>query len=109
MSRRISLGLVTPLVALLLAAFAVAALAGPALATEDEPAPAEEEEETVVTFAPGEEPAIELDLAEEAELPGPQWTYRFLVPLTITLAVLVVVVTVVMYFVRVVRARYQVQ
>lgn len=86
---------------------AISLFALPAIATEDEPAPAEEQ--TTVTFAPGEEPAIEVDLSAEPEEPGPQWTYRFLVPITITLAVLVIVLTVVQYFVRVVRARYQVQ
>lgn len=86
---------------------AVSLFAMPALATED--GPATDEEQTTVTFAPGEEPAIEVDLNAEPEEPGPQWTYRFLVPITITLAVLVVLVTVIQYFVRVVRARYQVQ
>jgi len=90
-----------------MAALVASVFALPVPAAEEEPAPAEEQ--TTVTFAPGEEPAIEVDLSAEPDEPGPQWTYRFLVPITITLAVLVVLVTVVQYFVRVVRARYQVQ
>lgn len=93
------------LVLVLVAVTGVALVAMPALAAEEEPA----EEQAPVTFAPGDEPAIEVDLSAEPDEPGPQWTYRFLVPLTITLAVLVVLVTVIQYFVRVVRARYQVQ
>lgn len=88
-------------------AVAAVALAMPVVAAEEEPAPAEEQ--TTVTFAPGEEPALEVDLFAEPEEPGPQWTYRFLIPITITLAVVVVLITVIQYFVRVVRARYQVQ
>lgn len=38
----------------------------------------------------------------------PDWTYRYLVPTLIALAVLVVVITTVQYFVRVVRSRYKV-
>lgn len=95
------------LLVLAMAALVASVFALPVLAAEEEPAPAEEQ--TPVTFAPGEEPAIEVDLSAEPDEPGPQWTYRFLVPITITLAVLVVLVTVVQYFVRVVRARYQVQ
>ncbi len=58
-------------------------------------------------LAQGEGPAV------EAPQPPPvdetlSWTYRFLIPTLLVLAVLVVVVTVVQYFVRVVRARYRV-
>lgn len=58
-------------------------------------------------LAQGEGPAI------EAPQPPPvddtlSWTYRFLIPTLLVLAVLVVVVTVVQYFLRVVRRRYRV-
>jgi len=53
------------------------------------------------------DPFIEVDTGEEPPA-DPQWTYRFLIPASIALTVLLVVGTVVMYFVRVVRARYTV-
>lgn len=90
-----------------LAAVALSALAAPAFAAEEEPAPADDQ--PPATFAPGEEPALVVDLDAEPAEPGPQWTYRFLIPTTIALAVVVVVITVVQYFLRVVRARYQTQ
>ncbi len=85
---------------------AVTLLALPAIAaTNEEPV----EEAPPATFAPGEAPAVEVDLFEEEEQQAPQWTYNFLVPTTIALAVVVVLVTVIQYFVRVVRPRYEVQ
>ncbi len=44
---------------------------------------------------------------DESE-PEPEWTFRYLVPATVLLGLVAVVVTVVQYFVRVVRTRYRV-
>jgi phosphatidylglycerophosphate synthase len=52
-------------------------------------------------------PAIEVPEPAPAE-DTPSWTYRFLIPTLLVLAVLVVVLTVVQYFVKVVGRRYRV-
>ena len=82
------------------------AIAGNALATEgsgetsttvaEEPAP-------TVDF----EPAVPVTTPDTTE-PLPDWTYRYMVPTAIALAVLVVVITCVQYFTRVVRRRYRI-
>ncbi len=53
------------------------------------------------------EPYIEVEVAE-SEAVEPQWTYRYLIPTTIALTILLIGGTVVMYFVKVVRSRYTV-
>ncbi len=58
-------------------------------------------------LAQGEGPAIEAPQPPPAE-ETLSWTYRFLIPTLLVLAVLVVVFTVVQYFIRVVRTRYRV-
>ena len=52
-------------------------------------------------------PAIEAPEPAPAD-DTPSWTYRYLIPTFLVLAVLAVVVTVVQYFVRVVGTRYRV-
>jgi hypothetical protein len=52
------------------------------------------------------EPAVPVDTTPVAET-NPDWTYRFFIPTLLVLAVLVVIVTVVQYFTRVVRNRYR--
>lgn len=70
----------------------------------DEPEPISEEVEVPVDAPP---PAVEFDPQPVEEEIVPAWTYRFLIPTLIALTVLVVVGTVVQYFIRVVRARYE--
>ncbi len=53
------------------------------------------------------EPAVTVPPPDESE-PEPEWTFRYLVPATVLLGLVAVVVTVVQYFVRVVRTRYRV-
>jgi hypothetical protein len=81
-------------------------MAAPALATEGP-------EETATTVA--EEPAPTVDFepavpvtAPETSEPLPDWTYRYMVPTAIALAVIVVVITCIQYFTRVVRRRYRI-
>ncbi len=93
-----------------LALLTLLSLAVPAVATEGE-APAAETEE------PAEEPAEEtatdyqpaVTVAEEAaeEIVQP-WTNRFLIPTMALLAVALLFVTVLQYFLKVVKARYKV-
>ncbi len=54
---------------------------------------------TIVPAAPVEEPAV---LPEDVP-----WTYRYLIPTALVIGGLAVVVTIIQYFVRVVRARYR--
>ena len=53
------------------------------------------------------EPAVTVDTTP-AVVSGPDWTYRFFIPTLLALAVLVVIVTVIQYFTRVVRNRYRI-
>lgn len=52
-------------------------------------------------------PAVTVEVTQPVEA-QPDWTYRFFIPTLLVLAALVVVMTVVQYFVRVVRNRYRV-
>ena len=53
------------------------------------------------------EPAVTMDTTPVAET-NPDWTYRFFIPTLLVLAALVVIVTVIQYFTRVVRNRYRI-
>ena len=79
----------------------------PALATEG----TEEETSTTVSEEPaptsGIEPAVPVTTPESSE-PLPDWTYRYMIPTGIVLAVVVIVMTTIQYFTRVVRKRYRV-
>ncbi len=55
----------------------------------------------------GQEPAVPVTTAPPS-IENPDWTYRFLVPTGIALAILTVLVTTVRYFTNVVRKRYRV-
>lgn len=72
----------------------VLAVALPALAQESPEEPAE-----IV-------PAVVVEESTPAE-PVPDWTYRYLVPTSLALALIFCVITVVLYFTRVVRSRYK--
>ncbi|HKX75729.1 MAG TPA: hypothetical protein VJR05_10105 [Acidimicrobiia bacterium] len=70
--------------------------------------------ETTTTAAPDEttttvaiEPAVPVTEAPETPTQA-DWTYRYFIPTLLVLAALVVVVTVVQYFLMVVRKRYRV-
>jgi hypothetical protein len=53
------------------------------------------------------EPAVPVTTPTAVE-PVPDWTYRYMVPAGILLALLVVIITTVQYFTRVVRKRYRI-
>ena len=72
----------------------VAALASPALAQETPEEPAE--------IVPG----VVVEDSAPAEK-DPDWTYRYLVPTSLALALIFCVITVVLYFTKVVRSRYK--
>jgi hypothetical protein len=79
----------------------------PALTTEG----TEEQTSTTVAEEPapssGVEPAVPMTTPEPTE-PLPDWTYRYMIPTGIVLAVLVIVMTTIQYFTRVVRKRYRI-
>ena len=78
-------------------------LAPAALAQEEEPAEPASEQEVVVDVP---EPAVEV--VEEAPAEEEQaWTFRYLIPTSLVIAVLVVVGSIVAYFLKVVRTRYR--
>ncbi len=86
---------------LLLLLGALTLLAAPAIAVEDAPA------DDAPSVTSDVEPAVVQDLFFEAEPDPPAWTYRFMIPLLITITLVAVVATTVQYFLRVVRSRYQ--
>ncbi len=51
-------------------------------------------------------PAVVVEESAPDE-PVPDWTYRYLVPTSLALALIFCVITVVLYFTRVVRSRYK--
>jgi phosphatidylglycerophosphate synthase len=63
-------------------------------------------EQTTTQPATTIEPAVVAEPTTTVERPA-DWTYRFLVPTGLLLAAVVVAVTVVLYFVQVVRKRYR--
>jgi hypothetical protein len=71
-----------------------------ALAQEEAPA---EEPEAVVDVP---EPAVRVVPEAPAEVEAP-WTFRYLIPTSLVIALLVVVGSIVAYFVKVVRTRYR--
>jgi hypothetical protein len=91
----------------LIGAYAAVAVL-PALATEGT------EEPTSTTVAEeGPAPTSDIEPAVSVTTPSqtedlPDWTYRYMIPSGIVLAVLVIMVTAVQYFTRVVRRRYRI-
>jgi hypothetical protein len=79
------------------------------------PAGLAQEEAPPETTAPAEEPAVVVDIpepaveivrAEPAEVQQ-AWTFRYLIPTSLVIALLVVVGSIVAYFLKVVRSRYR--
>jgi hypothetical protein len=83
---------------------AILILALPGFATED-PAPEDTSETTVVTT--DIEPAVEVT-SPPPEAAEADWTYRYMVPTGIALAILVIIATSGRYFTNVVRERYRI-
>jgi hypothetical protein len=77
--------------------------ASPALAQEDT-VPADSTTTTVGTTI---EPAVPITVPSQTA-PKADWTYRYMIPTAIVLAVLIIVVTTIRYFTAVVRKRYRV-
>jgi phosphatidylglycerophosphate synthase len=75
------------------------------------PAAADLETTTTVaeegTSAPTVEPAVVAETPPTIST-QPDWTYRYMIPTGLLLAALIVIITVVQYFVQVVRKRYRV-
>ena len=63
--------------------------------------------ETTATTGPPIDPAVPVTTLPEEPVQA-DWTYRYFIPTLLVLAALVVVVTVVQYFLMVVRKRYRV-
>ncbi len=98
---------VTPLVvALLLVSWAVPAFAQDTSPTDPGGADASQLEPAVTVPVSQLEPAVPIPPPAPEDTTEP-WTYRYLVPTGIALALLAVFVTIVQYFVRVVRSRYK--
>lgn len=91
------------LVSLALLASLTFAVAVPVTATEEAP-----QAETTAEVTSDYQPAVEVDLFEAEDAGTQPWTTRFLVPTTLLLAAIVIFLTVVQYFTKVVRARYKV-
>lgn len=96
-------------VLLLSSAIFVVLAALPLLATAETPAPEGEtpatEDTTVVTT--DIEPAVPTTV-DATEPPLDDWTYRYLVPTGIALALLIIIATTGQYFTNVVRKRYRI-
>ena len=97
------------LATLLLAITAILVLfALPGMATEDDgaatPEPISEDTETAPS---GLEPAVPIPEEGEAEVVA-DWTYRYLVPTGLAIAVVVILITSIQYFTNVVRKRYRI-
>jgi hypothetical protein len=87
---------------------AVALLALPVLATEgDAPAEVGETTEETTPITTDISPAVEVT-TPPPDTAAADWTYRYLVPTGIGLAILVVIATTGQYFTNVVRKRYRI-
>ena len=93
---------------LLMAAALTLLFALPAMGTDDEdgatPEPISEETEE---GSSGITPAVEIP-EEDESAPVPDWTYRYLVPTGLALAVVIILITSIQYFTSVVRKRYRI-
>lgn len=89
--------------AALLASLALLLATPTVLAQEEAPAPEPAQEETVDVPAPAVEVAPETPAAEEQA-----WTFRYLIPTSLVIALVAVVGSIIAYFLKVVRTRYRV-
>jgi hypothetical protein len=64
-------------------------------------------EVTTTTIASGLSPAVSIEDAETAP-PTEDWTYRYMIPTALILAVVIILLTAVKYFTDVVRKRYRI-
>jgi hypothetical protein len=95
--------------AILASALAIIFFALPAFAAEEAP------EDTVTESTVAEEQSGVVDVAPAVTVPPAaedeataDWTYRYLIPTLLAIAIVVVVATTIQYFMRVVRNRYKV-
>ena len=88
--------------ALAVAAFLVLAVS-PVLATGEETDEATEAPAVTTDV----EPAVQVTTPAPSEA-TPDWTYRYMVPTGLLLAVVIIVITSIQYFTRVVRGRYRI-
>lgn len=95
--------------AVLASVLAVVFLALPSFAAEEAP------EDTVTETTVAEEQSGAVDVAPAVTVPPAadeevtaDWTYRYLIPTLLALAIVVVIATTIQYFMRVVRNRYKV-
>ncbi|MCZ6662089.1 MAG: hypothetical protein O6951_04090 [Actinobacteria bacterium] len=79
----------------------------PVLAQDEEPSPAPISEDAPVQISEEMEPAVPITIPDESETQL-DWTYRFMIPIGLVLAVVVIAVTSVQYFTSVVRKRYRI-
>jgi hypothetical protein len=93
-----------PLV-LLLALAAILAFSLQALAQDE--APTDQSTTTVVSETSGAGPAVPVTTPNAAPAKA-DWTYRYMIPTAIVLALLIILFTTVQYFTSVVRKRYRV-
>lgn len=92
---------------LIVAGALLALVVAPAAAT------AGPEEQTSTTVAEAPPPTSDIEPAVTVTTPSqtealPDWTYRYMIPAGIVLAVVVIMMTTVQYFTRVVRRRYRI-
>lgn len=79
----------------------------PVLAQDEEPSPAPISEDAPVPISEEMEPAVPITIPDQSETQL-DWTYRFMIPIGLVLAVVVIAVTSVQYFTSVVRKRYRI-
>lgn len=65
------------------------------------------DEVTTTTVSSGLSPAVSVDTTESAPVET-DWTYRYMVPAALVLAVVIIVLTAIKYFTEVVRKRYRI-
>lgn len=86
----------------------VALIALPGLATEgDDPAEVGETTEDTTAVTTDIQPAVEVT-SPQTDVANADWTYRYLIPTGIALAILVIIATTGQYFTDVVRKRYRI-
>ncbi len=85
----------------------LALLTVPVLAQDEEPSPPPISEDAPGQISEEMEPAVPITTPEASETQL-DWTYRYMIPTGLALAVVVIAVTSVQYFTSVVRKRYRI-